>query len=480
MAISFSSKALAFCVVTFCIVEKASLKLDVSVPQCCRIGSNWGKEGLKCDQYPTPVSLNVFSNFVIMYFPSYAYKNLIILMQILGVPESEQELCLSAVVMCCQKFADEIECKKGMDRFKTEKECAAKNESRSCGGFEKRCCESCKLGKELGELKTHCFSVDVKFDEMSLKVFRECCLDENPQPLRNDKESSKLENEPKARISDGIEDYENYEDYGVPTPPVDNLCDLLPGQLCAHICVPTPGSYYCKCNDGYILMEDHKTCQKGRQKARAPPKIPQKIVPNPEKPVPLHKPKQNQDRSKTRPSSKTTCKEENPCQQQCSDTDYGYKCSCLPGYELGVDRKSCHDVDECLDNIHVCDPELETCVNEIGGYNCVPRERRTTTLPAENTTGEETSATTTTAIAITTSSTTASTSTVAASITPINRSDCLNGYQKYPSSPDRCVDIDECDYENNPEVCDPNQECINTPGSYECRSDLKKSYKCFF
>lgn len=352
-----------------------------------------------------------------------------------------------------------------MDRFETEKECSRKNETtHSCGGFEKRCCESCGLGKVLGESKIPCFSVDVKFDEMSLKVLRECCVKENPQPLRNDRRPSKFENEPEPRNSDGAPDYENYDDYGVPTPAVDNLCDLLPGQLCAQVCVPTPGSYYCKCNEGYVLMEDHKTCQKGRQKARTPPKVPQKIVPNPEKPVPLHKPKhKQQDPLKTDPSIKKSCKEDDPCQQQCSDTDYGIKCSCLPGYELGVDRKSCHDVDECLDNIHVCDPELEICINEIGGYNCAPREisKTTTARPAERTTVEETPAAATTAT---------TTTTTKLPIKVENKSDCLNGYRKDPAMPDRCIDIDECDYENNPEVCDPNQGCINTPGSYECRS----------
>ena len=29
---------------------------------------------------------------------------------------------------------------------------------------------------------------------------------------------------------------------------------------CQHICVNTPGSYYCKCFDGYTLNADGKTC----------------------------------------------------------------------------------------------------------------------------------------------------------------------------------------------------------------------------
>lgn len=42
---------------------------------------------------------------------------------------------------------------------------------------------------------------------------------------------------------------------------LDSLCDLLPGELCAHICVPIPGSYYCLCREGFTLMADGKSCQ---------------------------------------------------------------------------------------------------------------------------------------------------------------------------------------------------------------------------
>ena len=42
---------------------------------------------------------------------------------------------------------------------------------------------------------------------------------------------------------------------------LDSLCDLLPGELCAHICVPIPGSFRCECREGFTLMADGKSCQ---------------------------------------------------------------------------------------------------------------------------------------------------------------------------------------------------------------------------
>ena len=35
----------------------------------------------------------------------------------------------------------------------------------------------------------------------------------------------------------------------------------MKGLLCSDICIPTPGSYYCKCREGFSLLEDGKTCR---------------------------------------------------------------------------------------------------------------------------------------------------------------------------------------------------------------------------
>lgn len=38
-------------------------------------------------------------------------------------------------------------------------------------------------------------------------------------------------------------------------------CAIFPGQLCAHTCINTPGSYRCECNEGFSLEQDGRTCR---------------------------------------------------------------------------------------------------------------------------------------------------------------------------------------------------------------------------
>ena len=38
------------------------------------------------------------------------------------------------------------------------------------------------------------------------------------------------------------------------------MCSILEHN-CAHFCINTPGSYVCRCKQGYILNSDEKTCR---------------------------------------------------------------------------------------------------------------------------------------------------------------------------------------------------------------------------
>uniref|UniRef100_H2ZUI2 Collagen and calcium binding EGF domains 1 n=1 Tax=Latimeria chalumnae TaxID=7897 RepID=H2ZUI2_LATCH len=42
-------------------------------------------------------------------------------------------------------------------------------------------------------------------------------------------------------------------------------CATSNETLCDHICINTPGSYICNCEEGYFLEEDGKTCTKGQR-----------------------------------------------------------------------------------------------------------------------------------------------------------------------------------------------------------------------
>lgn len=92
----------------------------------------------------------------------------------------------------------------------------------------------------------------------------------------------------------------------------------------------------------------------------------------------------------------------------CVNTSDGYKCKCKDGYRAV--SKHCEDIDECKENIHNCDIEVQQCVNENGRHTCL----------------------------------------------------CKQGYRKTETD---CVDIDECE---NPSMCNKDEICINKLGSYLC------------
>ncbi|KAG8286306.1 regulation of transformation of host cell by virus [Homalodisca vitripennis] len=119
----------------------------------------------------------------------------------------------------------------------------------------------------------------------------------------------------------------------------ENICDLLKGELCAHICIPVgTSSYRCDCEPGFSLMADGKSCQ--------------------------------QDKVQNR------CEINNPCQQRCTDTGIAIECSCLAGFQLAADNKSCSDVDECALGLHDCGQD-QTCQNEVGTFTCQDMPRST-------------------------------------------------------------------------------------------------------
>jgi len=54
------------------------------------------------------------------------------------------------------------------------------------------------------------------------------------------------------------------------------------------------------------------------------------------------------------------------CSQICRPLPSGSSCSCLPGYILGSDMKTCHDIDEC----GILGQCSQYCHNFQGGFNC--------------------------------------------------------------------------------------------------------------
>lgn len=114
-----------------------------------------------------------------------------------------------------------------------------------------------------------------------------------------------------------------------------------------------------------------------------------------------------------------------PVNDSCDDPS---QCPCMDGYNTTTDKPgnriiiSCDDIQECIEGTHNCSTHAG-CNNTVGGYFCVcekgyRRGNETEFCPSDNRTE--------------------------------------NG----------CKDINEC--RENPQICDPNGDCMNTIGSYTC------------
>ncbi|XP_053338184.1 nephronectin [Clarias gariepinus] len=105
-----------------------------------------------------------------------------------------------------------------------------------------------------------------------------------------------------------------------------NECGLKP-RPCKHRCMNMVGSYKCFCLTGY-MMTNEGTCRNAR-----------------------------------------TCAMAN-CQYGCAVMKGEVMCQCpSPGLQLGQDRRTCIDIDECALGVAKC-PRFRKCVNTFGSYIC--------------------------------------------------------------------------------------------------------------
>ncbi|XP_041040620.1 nephronectin a isoform X1 [Carcharodon carcharias] len=151
-----------------------------------------------------------------------------------------------------------------------------------------------------------------------------------------------------------------------------NECGMKP-RPCKHRCMNTYGSYKCYCLNGYMLMSDG-SCANMRSCAMA------------------------------------------NCQYGCDEVKGEIRCRCpSPGLQLGPDRRTCVDVDECATGRVVC-PRFRKCINTFGSYYCK----------------------------------------------------CHDGFElRYYNGKYRCLDVDECARRTH--KCSAFAICQNTPGLYKCK-----------
>ncbi|KAH8379859.1 hypothetical protein KR009_007681 [Drosophila setifemur] len=236
-------------------------------------------------------------------------------------------------------------------------------------------------------------------------------------------------------------------------------CDLVEEhRVCEHKCENTIGSFRCHCSDGYHLLEDQQSCALDGC-------------------VDLDNPQLNRTRCahecEDLPEGKYQCKcpkgyhlaeDQHACEvteTACSRTkghescapgtcvpshdDSSFSCDCPSGHRN--EGSSCQDIDECLEDTHLCS---HSCLNTPGGYQCVCPEGLNLveefTCVAEdrcevNNNGCE-------QICLTARGGACS---------------CRDGFRLSPDGKS-CEDVDECLVKNG--GCQ--QVCRNLPGSYGC------------
>ncbi|XP_070835077.1 matrilin-3-like isoform X5 [Chaetodon trifascialis] len=110
----------------------------------------------------------------------------------------------------------------------------------------------------------------------------------------------------------------------------ETLCGADPcalGHDCQHICINSDDSYICRCQVGYILNPDKKTCSR---------------------------------------SGLDACAQGHDCQHICANNGNSYICKCRVGYMLNMDQKTCSRSDACAqgnDCQHIC-------INNGDSYSC--------------------------------------------------------------------------------------------------------------
>ncbi|KAM4569870.1 fibulin-1-like [Odontesthes bonariensis] len=153
--------------------------------------------------------------------------------------------------------------------------------------------------------------------------------------------------------------------------------ECLLGKVCGrHVCVNLAGSHRCECHSGFVFSSITKLCE---------------------------------DIDECRHYSRR------PCAHRCENTEGSYRCSCITGFKLAHDGRNCEDVNECLNGSHTCAPG-QVCSNTEGSFEC-QRE-----------------------------------------------SSCGTGYKLTDNN--SCQDMDECALGTH--ECGADFVCINTAGSYRC------------
>ncbi|KAK7076370.1 Calcium ion binding, partial [Halocaridina rubra] len=379
--------------------------LEPTFGRCCGFGVNWAREKKQCSTFPAPVA---------------------------GIPSEHQSICITSASICCLRLYRDEQCQKGKEFAQGGQECLVSDDEG--GEFFKDCCDACKLGLVSGSMGMGC-NLQFQFGFPWDNAYRQCCAQASPS---NSLVPSIIHGRSKNQAFGDDTLYPGVSSPGVSVPESEDLCARFPGKLCAHVCIPTPGSYRCQCRAGFTLSTDGKTCLQDALSDR--------------------------------------CQLNNPCAHICKDTGIAVECSCNPGYKLAGDQQSCEDINECASGQHECQAGEQVCYNQVGSYACINADG-SLSAPGQ---GQHQNLGSSSALSSSSLGSTAygtGDGTLGAQGYPGARSQpgfldtvqsqgrCPPGY-KFNLDIRACDDVDECEAVS--ELCGRSAICQNTIGSYTC------------
>lgn len=162
--------------------------------------------------------------------------------------------CLFSAEICCNSKLRIEQCKMGVQAAKTGSDCH-NYDNRTGVEFYKNCCESCKIGMILGRMQEEC-SMGVLYGIPFDDSFNYCCNE-----MKSSDTFVLAEDESKCKCSLLFANFFSLEQLKYKFRNFIDICTKFE-NLCSQTCEATVDSYVCKCENGFKLGDDKKTCFK--------------------------------------------------------------------------------------------------------------------------------------------------------------------------------------------------------------------------
>ncbi|XP_054275840.1 fibrillin-1-like [Macrosteles quadrilineatus] len=147
------------------------------------------------------------------------------------------------------------------------------------------------------------------------------------------------------------------------------------GNLCSQLCTNNEESFICHCRDGYYLDSDLKSCLDIDECQEENICSSNKTCINTEGSYSCNCPPGFREANGSicediDECSFTVDEGASLCSHVCTNTLGSFRCECPLGYTMGLDSRTCADIDECSENNEIDTTCSHKCVNSVGSYQC--------------------------------------------------------------------------------------------------------------